>query len=64
MFNTKLVLLKLFHQQIVLQLEVKVNVEYPEQILPQAEEHYFNVSIVNKFEGRNFSIMHSTVCAK
>jgi CD109 antigen len=39
-------------------------VEYPEQIMPKPEGHFFDITIVDKYQGRNFSIMHSTVCAK
>jgi len=48
----------------LMQLETKVNVEYPDQIRPAAQSNYFNISISEIFTGRNASIMQSTICAK
>lgn len=49
----------------LMQLATQVNVEYSHQILPAAEEHYFDVELAEyTFSGRNFSIFNVKPCAR
>jgi len=48
----------------LMQLSTEVNVEYPDQILPAAQQHYFDVNISSSYRGANFSVMTQTACAR
>ena len=49
----------------LMQLGTHVNVEYSHQILPAAEDKYFDVELLmSNYTGKNFSIIELNPCAR